>query len=68
VSCAAPNTTGCLEKDQEVSGTNLPAGEYRIRVVGLQSAIPCWEHDQLHRVRAAGLGRTLVLPLMKICN
>jgi hypothetical protein len=68
VSCTAPNATGCLEKGQEVSGTNLPAGEYRLRVVGLQSAIPCWEHDQLHRVRAAGLGRSLVLPLRKICN
>jgi hypothetical protein len=68
VNCAAPNVTGCIEKDQDVTAASIPAGEYRIRVVGLVGANPCWEHDQRHRVRAAGLSRMLVLPLAKTCN
>jgi hypothetical protein len=68
VSCSAPNNTTCIERDRDVSAVRLPAGEYRIRVVGFAGASACYEHDQLHRVRAAGLGRTLVLPLMRTCN
>ncbi len=67
VSCTAPNVAPCIEKDRDVTAT-LPAGEYRIRVVGLHGANPCWEHDQRHRVRAAGLVRTLMLPLARTCN
>jgi hypothetical protein len=67
VSCAAPNIAPCIEKDRDVTAS-LPAGEYRIQIVGLHGANPCWEHDQRHRVRAAGLVRTLMLPLTKTCN
>jgi hypothetical protein len=66
--CAVPASTACIEKDRAVTATGLPAGEYRIRAVGLHGAMPCWEHDQRHRVRAAGLSRALVLPLRKTCN
>jgi hypothetical protein len=52
----------------DVTATRLPAGEYRIRVVALQGANLCWLHDQPHRIRAAGLGRSEVLPMMKTCN
>jgi hypothetical protein len=68
INCASPPATGCIEKDRDVTAAGVPAGEYRIRVVGLQGANLCWEHDQRHRVRAAGLSRTLVLPLLKTCN
>jgi hypothetical protein len=68
INCAAPNSMGCIEKTQHVTATNLPAGEYRIRVIGAQTAMPCWQHDQLHRIRAARLVRMEALPLMKTCN
>jgi len=68
VNCTAPNVTGCIEEDRSVTAARIPADEYRIRVVGLQGPSPCWLYDQRQRVRAAGLSRTLVLPLMKTCN
>lgn len=67
VDCASPVTTSCIEKDRRVTAARLPAGEYRIRVVGLQGANPCWLSDQRERVRGAGLPRSLVLPMMKTC-
>lgn len=68
VNCPNPPVTSCLEKDRDVTAASVPAGEYRIRVVGRQGAMPCWLHDQRHRIRAAGLGRTVVLPMTKTCN
>jgi len=50
-----------------VTATRIPAGEYRIRVVGLQGSMTCWLHDQRQRVRAAGLSRTTTLPLTRTC-
>lgn len=68
VNCAAPSVTSCIEQDRDITGAGLPAGEYRIRVVGLSGANSCWLHDQRHRVRAAGLSRSVVLALAKTCN
>jgi hypothetical protein len=68
INCTSPNVTGCIEKDRRVTATHFPADEYRIRVVALQGANPCWVHDQRHRIRAAGLRRTVVLPLTKSCT
>ncbi|HWO20798.1 MAG TPA: hypothetical protein VNO30_18655 [Kofleriaceae bacterium] len=68
INCAAPMSAGCIEKDQRVTAAHFPADEYRIRVVALQGAMPCWLHDQRHRIRAAGLRRTVTLPLTKTCN
>ena len=68
IDCTAPMTAGCIEKDRRVTAAHFPADEYRIRVVALQGAMPCWLHDQRHRIRAAGLRRTVTLPLTKTCN
>jgi hypothetical protein len=68
VNCAAPPAAACIEKDRRITGTRLPAGEYRLLAVALQGADTCWVHDQRVQVRAAGLARSLVLPLMKTCN
>jgi hypothetical protein len=68
INCTAPMITGCIEKDRRVTAAHFPAGEYRIRVVAQQGATPCWLHDQRHRIRAAGLRRTVALPLTKTCN
>jgi hypothetical protein len=68
INCTSPNVTGCIEKDRRVTAAHFPADEYRIRVVALQGANPCWLHDQRHRIRAAGLRRTVALPLTKSCN
>jgi hypothetical protein len=67
VNCVSPGVTSCIEKDKRVTATRIPAGEYRIRVVGLQGSMPCWLHDQRQRVRAAGLSRTATLPLTRTC-
>lgn len=68
INCTSPNVTGCIEKNRRVTAAHFPADEYRIRVVALQGANPCWLHDQRHRIRAAGLRRTVALPLTKSCN
>ena len=68
VNCMSPGVTSCIEKDRHVIAARLPAGEYRIRVVGMQGGSPCWLSDQREQVRAAGLGRSLVLPMTKTCK
>lgn len=68
VNCAAPPSAACLEKDTHVSGARLPAGEYRIVATALEGATPCWQYDQRQRIRAAGLSRSVTLPMTKICN
>jgi hypothetical protein len=68
INCANPPVASCLEKDRDVTAASVPAGEYRIRAVGRQGTMPCWLHDQRHRIRAAGLGRTVVMPMTKTCN
>lgn len=65
VNCSSPVVESCLDATRRINVLDVPAGDYRIRVTGLVGPNACWTHDAVYRVRANGLGRTLLLPLVK---
>ncbi|MBK9031158.1 MAG: hypothetical protein IPL61_07450 [Myxococcales bacterium] len=66
VSDCAGASYGCIATDQDVTATDVLAGQHAMIITGAVGAAPCWTRNSQFAVRAGGLTTTLTPQLLAL--